>query len=427
MTPEQLADRLGAELTPLPTTPRLSYAELVGRVARRRSRRRRAYAGGAVALLAAAAAVISIVVVSRPAHEAVVRPAAPSVSVSVSQTRPAAAGDVDGDGIPDAVSETGRVLTVVGTRVGRLTLTLPTGLDVVAPARAVNDSGYADVVLTDVPLAGGIDPYYLATVVDPRGAHPSLALVTLAGTPLRLAAGAKDGPGAASATWGCDTSGALVSEVFGNGRVTTRTYQIDGSDARATTTSSSSSTSVTRLADDMCAPTPSAGIDGEQFGDGVVPDGSGTQASYAGKTLLRMAFPGGSVEVPTGWVVIDATLPSDHTDFVIYDPVNPTARFEFSASGCVGCSSRNGDDVTPDPRGPSATTSLVTLPGGRSVAFTEKPWLGYAVNGVDTILQGARTGGVQYVGGYALYRVALPAADHALATTILNSVQLTAS
>ncbi len=454
ITPEQLAARLEAELAPLPTVPRRSSQELLARAARRRSRRRRTYAATGVTLLAAAAAVSAVVVVNRPTPRASVRPVAPpsTATTFTPASRPAVAGDVDGDGRADRVSVSGTTLTVVGSRVGRLTLTLPAGGYTVArPAVDIGDSGYGDVVLEQEPGANG-PTYSLVALEHPDGAHPALGLVT---TPNRQALELFTGGGDSDQwSWTCQSAGGalnrvgLLATVDHRGQVgmLVRTvYRLDGDLATQVSTSTTAVTATAGAAaltaEQLCpaaatAPTGTptaaatgttgaAGIDGEQFGTSVVPDGTGVQTSYAGEPLQRRDFSGGSVEVPAGWVEKNATLPSDHSDLLFYDPANPTARFEFSLSGCVGCASKGGDDVTPDPSGPPGTVSTVALPGGRSVAFTEKPWLGYAVNGVDVILTGAQVGATGPIGGYAIYRVALPMDDTALETTILNSVRLT--
>jgi hypothetical protein len=453
ITPEQLRARLDDELAPMPTVPRIRYAEVVTRAARRRNRRRRTYAGAGVTLLAAAAAVSAVVVVNRPSPQASVRPVAPPTTFTPA-SRPAVAGDVDGDGIADRVSVSGTTLTVVGTRVGTLTLTLPFGGYTVARAAVdIGDSGYGDVVLEQQPGANG-PTYSLVALEHPDGAHPALGLVT---TPDRQALELFLGGGDSDQwSWTCQSASGTLNQV---GRLATvdyrgqvgtvvRTvYRLDGDLATQVSASTTAATAAegqaAQAAEQLCptsatsptrsstssptdivpsSTTAASGIDGEQMGDGSVPDGTGIQIDYTRQPLVRRSFPGGSAEVPSGWVVKDASIPSDHSDIVIYDPANPTARFEFSGSGCIGCASKNGDDVTPNPTPPTATVSSVALPGGRSVAFTERPWLGYAVNGVVTVLTGPQDGTTGPIGGYVIYRVALPMDDTALETTILNSV-----
>jgi hypothetical protein len=127
-----------------------------------------------------------------------------------------------------------------------------------------------------------------------------------------------------------------------------------------------------------------------------------------------------TVSVPAGWVFADESIPSDHNDWIYYDPANPAARFEFSGSGCGGCIHPGGDDTKPaTPVLPGDVTRTVRLDGGAAIAFTEPPADGYAVNGVAR-LQGKPSN----PDGYAITRVALPPADAAEATRILDSVTL---
>jgi len=164
-----------------------------------------------------------------------------------------------------------------------------------------------------------------------------------------------------------------------------------------------------------------AGIDGELWGSGTVSDGSGASVSYLGSALVRRSIPGGSVLVPAGWAYLDQSIPSDHDDVLYFDPANPTARFEFSASGCTGCVTNSGQNPAGNPRAvlPANTISSFIFDGRAGAGFQEKPWLGYDVNGVVLVTKSRGE-----ANGYATYRVALPPSDTPLATKILNSVQI---
>lgn len=164
------------------------------------------------------------------------------------------------------------------------------------------------------------------------------------------------------------------------------------------------------------------GIDGEEWGSGTVPNGSGKHVSYAHSRLVRRTFSGGSVLVPDGWVYSDQTIPSDHNDLLFYDPANPTARFEFTSTRCVGCVTISHGVVTNpagDPRLvlPQHTTASHLFDGGAAAAFDEQSWLGYDVSGVSRVTRanGNATGSI-------VYRVALPPSDRSVATQILDSV-----
>jgi hypothetical protein len=164
-----------------------------------------------------------------------------------------------------------------------------------------------------------------------------------------------------------------------------------------------------------------SGIDGEEWGSGTVPNGSGKHISYAHARLVRRTFTGGSVLVPAAWVYSNQTIPSDHDDLLFYDPANPTARFEITATRCTGCVTnyRGSYNAAGDPRLvlPQHTTTSHLFDGGAAAAFAEQPWLGYDVSGVSRVTRanGKATGSI-------VYRVALPVSDGSVATQILNSV-----
>jgi hypothetical protein len=478
LTPEELRSRLDAELAPLPVTPRMPYPEITARAHRRRTRRRAAYASAGVALLTAAAVVISLLVVSRPAPPASLQPTRPSPTVPVA--RPALAGDVDGDGQADSVSLTATDLVLVGTRVGRLALPLPPALQNVSiagtrmtdhPATGfvgatgpdITGDGFAEIVLTASPVAAPTSSAtgttvtrtsdYLVQLVDPVSAHPHLALVSTAGgAPLALAR-VSDAP--VSASWTCvSPAGVLNSPGLLTTRTLTATTETDdtyalsagvavlqksvttphpftGASSPGAEEDEDGCTSAGTVPSTSTAGTPTTGtgtgtgtgigigIDGEQFGSGTIPNGSGTATIYPASTLVRRSLDGFSVLVPASWIGVSQTVPSDHTDLLFYDPNNPTARLEIVQSACASCVTGTQNDRTANltPALPAATTTTTPLHNAQAIAFSERPWLGYAVDGVVTATRGAS----DTITGYVLDRVALTPDQHALATTILNS------
>jgi hypothetical protein len=172
------------------------------------------------------------------------------------------------------------------------------------------------------------------------------------------------------------------------------------------------------------AATPSPGgnpFTDEVWGNNSVRFTRPTDADYATAPLTKRTFGGdGSSLVPAGWTFVDETIPSDHDDLLFYDPANPAARIELTTTGCVGCI--EADFNGPDPHGsavvglPADTASYYVYNGGLTAGFRETSADGYAVNGVVLVF-----GTVAHPQGYAIYRVALPVADTAVATQILNS------
>jgi hypothetical protein len=160
----------------------------------------------------------------------------------------------------------------------------------------------------------------------------------------------------------------------------------------------------------------------EVWGDNSVPFRPPTGADYAHATLVRRAIgqSGVSILVPAGWAFADETIPSDHDDLVFYDPANPAARIEYTATGCVGCIEIDVNAPTPRASAavgvPGDAVRYDVYNGGLTAGFEETHADGYAVNGVVQVF-----GTVSSPAGYAVYRVSLPPADTALATKILDS------
>ena len=125
-----------------------------------------------------------------------------------------------------------------------------------------------------------------------------------------------------------------------------------------------------------------------------------------------------TVLAPAGWAFADESIPSDHDDLLLYDPANPAARIEVSASGCVGCIVDDTGKVNPQGPLPAGTVSSFVFNHGLSAGFQEGSADGYAVNGVLSLL-----GTKKDPQGYVIVRLALPTTDTDLARRILNSLR----
>lgn len=114
----------------------------------------------------------------------------------------------------------------------------------------------------------------------------------------------------------------------------------------------------------------------------------------------------------------DESHPSDHATYLWYDPANPRLKMVVIVSGCLGCVEANLDPRRPDPAG--------DLPGSATSTYRISPWKlafsgriagdPYPMNGLVVVL--SRKGAVA---GSEIVQLWLPKAQHALATTILNS------
>ena len=147
---------------------------------------------------------------------------------------------------------------------------------------------------------------------------------------------------------------------------------------------------------------------------------SGVAAGAACSPLARVSPPRGgySVELPRTWRFANASYPSDHATHLWFDPANALRKMLVVLSGCAGCAQRNGQ---PDPGAvvPAGATSVRRL-SASTVAFqdftADDPWV---ANGVAIVVR--QNGAID---GYVTVELWLPARQHALATTILNSLRL---
>ena len=136
--------------------------------------------------------------------------------------------------------------------------------------------------------------------------------------------------------------------------------------------------------------------------------------------LKRVSPPGGGyrVELPSTWRFANASYPSDHATHLWFDPADALRKMLVVLSGCVGCAETNGH---PNPRAgvPAGATNVKRLSASEDAFqnFTDDdPWV---ANGVSIVIrQNGR------IDGYASVELWLPPAQHALATTILNSFRL---
>lgn len=145
-------------------------------------------------------------------------------------------------------------------------------------------------------------------------------------------------------------------------------------------------------------------------------------ASAAGTpaALKRVSPPGGaySVELPRTWRFADASYPSDHLTHLWFDPANALRKLLVVVSGCAGCAQANG---RPNPAAgvPAGATAVVRL-SSSALAFRffsdDDPWM---ANGLSLVTRQHGT-----IDGYASVELWLPAAQHTLATTMLNSFRL---
>jgi len=193
--------------------------------------------------------------------------------------------------------------------------------------------------------------------------------------------------------------------------------------APVTTTTTPTASAPPTLPPGVTGLTPSPGgnpfVD-EVWGSNSVPFTSPGSADYADVTLSPQSLGGqATILVPAGWVFVDESIPSDHGDEIFYDPANPAARIEIMGSGCEGCI-EDINDPNPVRQAklglPGDTVGYYLYRQGLSAGFQETDADGYAVNGVV-----AATGTDTNPTGYVIYRVALPAADTAVETKILNS------
>jgi hypothetical protein len=157
------------------------------------------------------------------------------------------------------------------------------------------------------------------------------------------------------------------------------------------------------------------------WGNNAVPFRTPTSADYLRTPLVHESFGGHAASlVPANWKYLDETIPSDHNDLIWYDPNNPAARIEFTGTGCTSCVDENVNATIPVRNVvmglPFDTTSYDVYNHGVDAGFRETDADGYAVNGVVALI-----GTDADPNGYAVYRVALPVNDTALATQILNS------
>jgi len=140
--------------------------------------------------------------------------------------------------------------------------------------------------------------------------------------------------------------------------------------------------------------------------------------------LRRVSPPHGggySLLLPSNWHFRDASYPSDHFTHLWYLPSNPLLKLEVVGSGCVGCVSKNLNPRIPDPTG--------ELPQGVASSYRISPWVlaytnyasddPYPDNGLIIVTRYKGT-----VSGYERFDLWLPASQHKLATTILNSVKV---
>jgi hypothetical protein len=146
--------------------------------------------------------------------------------------------------------------------------------------------------------------------------------------------------------------------------------------------------------------------------------GAGAASTVA---LKRVSPPGGGyrVELPSTWRFANASYPSDHATHLWFDPADALRKMLVVLSGCAGCAETNGHP-TPAAGVPQGATSVKRLSASEDVFanFTEDdPWV---ANGVSIVIrQNGR------IDGYVSVELWLPPAQHALATTILNSFQPT--
>jgi serine/threonine protein kinase len=156
----------------------------------------------------------------------------------------------------------------------------------------------------------------------------------------------------------------------------------------------------------------------EVWGDGTVSFTRPVDTSYSSVTLKERTLGPVTFLAPEDWASADESVPSDHSDVVLYDPTNAAARVEVSASSCVGCIQDQHGKVDPQGPLPAGTVSSFVFDRGLSAGFQEHSADGYAVNGVLTAL-GTR----QSPEGYAIVRLALPSGDTELARRILNGIR----
>ncbi len=141
---------------------------------------------------------------------------------------------------------------------------------------------------------------------------------------------------------------------------------------------------------------------------------------------------GFTIDLPNNWTFTNETYPSDHSTYLWTDPADQLSRVEVTASGCVGCVSNvNGGDneILPAealPSGATGSTSISTCKVGYVATYsgddtaTSVPPDSYPDNGLVVVIDmGGRPD------GYFRVDLWLPAGQHALASSILNSFALT--
>jgi hypothetical protein len=138
--------------------------------------------------------------------------------------------------------------------------------------------------------------------------------------------------------------------------------------------------------------------------------------------LKRFSPPHGgySVLLPSNWLFIDASYPSDHATHLWWAPRNALMKLEVVVSGCVGCASIDNYKV-PNPAGLVPPGAI----GKQRINKWEDAYQSYGTddpypdNGIVIVThQGSR------ITGWARFDLWLPASEHTTASAILNSVRL---
>jgi hypothetical protein len=150
---------------------------------------------------------------------------------------------------------------------------------------------------------------------------------------------------------------------------------------------------------------------------------AGTASSPAptGALIRRMPPPAPSaysVLLPATWKFRNASYPSDHATHLWYDPADPLRKMLVVLGSCIGCTERNHNPNEPDPAllmPPGATRYAISKweAGYLSYFSTEEP---FPDNGLVFILHHGNQ-----ILGYITVDLWIPASQHALASTILNS------
>jgi len=124
-----------------------------------------------------------------------------------------------------------------------------------------------------------------------------------------------------------------------------------------------------------------------------------------------------TVPLPVGWRFKNESYPSDHATHLWYDPANRRKKLLVVVSGCVGCVSKSNATV-PNPQGglPRGVTSTYRISPGKLAFAASSAADPYPDNGVVIVTRHGKT-----ISGSIVLQLWLPAAQHGLATYILDN------